>query len=689
MKKQVLKIFIILFIIFSFTEVKALSPSEIRTRTVCPIIELATAKGDGSLETVGCYNSYVEAKQVMDVTANDDLVLIEGGMIIDAKYALIDYDQTTSARYTGIYDSVLLNNRITYISGGNSDDAVYLGMDPNTGRIKIKVSGVVGYIARYENESQKINQLYDIVPVSWVQSASYYKITDSEIIHVLPHNLYNTKGTDSTLIGQKPEHVLPGNYYSYDGHYFYTDLKTMINDYKNNVSTNAVNASNPYYNYYQYLSFRTKTTYNAANLNQYIASRTSSGVMLNTGDVFIDAQNKYGANAALMFAIGMNESAFGNSNISVTKNNLFGLNATDKNTAENASVFSSVSDCIYNYAFGWLSYRYLQPGDFRFHGAMVGNKLSGLNVQYASDPYWGEKAASYYYQLDKMFGFQDYNTYTTAVLNSNYQNTVYAKKTPGGLNVSTQFYQYREKDSSVVVVLETTGPAVNGNTTWYQIMSDPDLRVSDLEYTGEDSQANPYLEYHWNQMKVYVPAAYFTKVNIGTNSVVPVEPVDPVGPSVPENPDIPDPVPTPAPTPTPPPVKAISEIISESGYRTEDGFLFGIGPNTSRDDVISRITSHGGNVSFNNGTIGTGVTMTITSGNLQESYPIIIYGDTDGDGAISAVDYVRVKNHIMGNGTLSGAHQKAADVNRDGSISAVDYVNIKNYIMGNDNVIRN
>ena len=60
--KKVFKIFSILFVAFSFTEVNALSAAQVRSRgNVCPVIELANAKEDGSLETVACYNTYDEA----------------------------------------------------------------------------------------------------------------------------------------------------------------------------------------------------------------------------------------------------------------------------------------------------------------------------------------------------------------------------------------------------------------------------------------------------------------------------------------------------------------------------------------------------------------------------------------------------------------------------------------------------
>ena len=68
-----------------------------------------------------------------------------------------------------------------------------------------------------------------------------------------------------------------------------------------------------------------------------------------------------------------------------------------------------------------------------------------------------------------------------------------------------------------------------------------------------------------------------------------------------------------------------------------------------------------------------------SSSTTTTSYP---RGDVDGSGTVSAVDYVVIKNHIMGKATLSGDKLSRADVNGDGSVSAVDYVLIKNHIMG-------
>ena len=104
--------------------------------------------------------------------------------------------------------------------------------------------------------------------------------------------------------------------------------------------------------------------------------------------------------------------------------------------------------------------------------------------------------------------------------------------------------------------------------------------------------------------------------------------------------------------------------------------------NVTKDELIKKLTIHNAKIEIEGENLATGRKITITSGKLVETLNIIISGDTNGDGIISAVDYVKIKNHIMATSKLEGAYLKAADVNKDGNISAVDYVKIKNYIMG-------
>lgn len=61
-------------------------------------------------------------------------------------------------------------------------------------------------------------------------------------------------------------------------------------------------------------------------------------------------------------------------------------------------------------------------------------------------------------------------------------------------------------------------------------------------------------------------------------------------------------------------------------------------------------------------------------------------GDVNGDGNISASDYVIIKNYIMGVVSLTNSQKDVADVNKDGLVNASDYVMIKNHIMGLINI---
>lgn len=69
--------------------------------------------------------------------------------------------------------------------------------------------------------------------------------------------------------------------------------------------------------------------------------------------------------------------------------------------------------------------------------------------------------------------------------------------------------------------------------------------------------------------------------------------------------------------------------------------------------------------------------------NLEiEEYECLIYGDINGDGKISALDYTLIKNHIMDVQKITDKNMKlTADVNGDNKISALDYTLIKNDIM--------
>ena len=71
---------------------------------------------------------------------------------------------------------------------------------------------------------------------------------------------------------------------------------------------------------------------------------------------------------------------------------------------------------------------------------------------------------------------------------------------------------------------------------------------------------------------------------------------------------------------------------------------------------------------------------------INDTIVVSVLGDVNGDGNITAGDYVNIKNDIMGTTNITGIYRTGADVNQDGNITAGDYVTVKNYIMGTSTI---
>ena len=286
-----------------------------------------------------------------------------------------------------------------YTNGDYGADAAYLGTE--NGKVKFMLSGVVGLVA--ESEVQVVN-------LTDVKAVSYYIVQNGRLWHRIVHNM-NQSGYISALDqGPAPSYLTSGQeYYSYDGHYFYADYAVMLDDYVSETRSNSVNAANPYYNYYQYLPLRSTVTYTGAELTSLINAKAPSTKMTNLGSNIISFQNTYGVNGLLISGIAANESAWGTSSICKEKNNLFGINAVDTSPGTSAKTFETPGECVRQFAETYMSKRYLRPGYTYYHGGFLGNKASGINVSYASDPYWGEKAANAAWTLDKNGGSKDFH----------------------------------------------------------------------------------------------------------------------------------------------------------------------------------------------------------------------------------------------------------------------------------------
>ena len=93
------------------------------------------------------------------------------------------------------------------------------------------------------------------------------------------------------------------------------------------------------------------------------------------------------------------------------------------------------------------------------------------------------------------------------------------------------------------------------------------------------------------------------------------------------------------------------------------------------------------NKEITSGLVTTGQKIVITT-STTETYNVIVYGDTNGDGKVSAQDFSKIKSHILKSSTLTGAYISAADVNKDGKVSAQDFSKVKSHILGASKLVQ-
>ena len=371
------------------------SVSEIQDENIQRLEEVTAMDEDGSIREIEDVNGTVD-----EADGTDGIALFS---VRSFSPKVVNFNTKGNA-VTNYTDET--NGISGYTNGAYGADAAYLGTTSD-GKIRFMLSGVTGTVSASEVKLVDYSAVADNV--------SYYTVSSGRLLHYISQNL-ETAPASAINNGTAPSYLNEGGkYYSYDGHYFYTDYSVMLTDYQQGTNgASAVNAGNPFNNYFQFLDMNLSTSYTGDELDSMLsAAMTNAGVdpasskLTGTGNSFVEYQNTYSVNALLSLGIAINESAWGRSNICLTKNNIFGLNAVDSSPGD-AYAFSSIDDCIREFMNYQMANAYLKDGQRSNHGEYLGNKGGGINVSYASDPYWGEKAAAHAWNLDTLGGGKDY-----------------------------------------------------------------------------------------------------------------------------------------------------------------------------------------------------------------------------------------------------------------------------------------
>lgn len=459
---------------------------------------------DGTYTTLLETTSLSEArKYYANVDTSSNYALFQDDTVVSTIYGIVEFKRTNACDYNVEYRNASTNGS-GYTNGCYGNDGLFLATNSEYTEFKFFQSNAMGWGKRKD---------LTVHPIETVQNVSNYRVENGRLYHQIKTNIHSAAYGASIDLGEAPsplenDHI----YYSYDGKYFYENFYDMRNDVVNGSHSLAVN-NTPYYNYYQYVSNRTITSYTNEELKDFlenyalINSRLTSYLDTNNDsiseiltesqyygntDAFLQYQYEYGANALLMLAISMNETASGRSSLSYTRNNMFGHNAYDNSVEANASRYRSVASSIAYHAKVLISNNYSNPNKFQYHGSFLGDKGSGMNVSYASDPYWGEKAAQYYMRIDEAMGKKDYNSYALGIKSTSASIPVYSLPS---IYSTPLYYTGNAWDYSFVLLDHLTIDGVD----FYKVQIDPAL--------DESRNANQVYYYDFKKAVGYVRAS--------------------------------------------------------------------------------------------------------------------------------------------------------------------------------------
>ena len=434
------------------------------------------------------YPKYLDAANLFNNNGYD--AMYHGDELIRVKSGIAYGNNKTSTgakENTIVYFDENFTKQATYIEQGR--EMRYI--NSNDKFVRVQVGATIGYV--------KHSQV-DLMPLALVTKRDYYSVTNSG---VLVHNLYNymSKLSSSYTLGPAPKFLSQGKvYHSNDGVHF-MDEKGQI-----------LGANFPYF---QFLSARTVTNYSGDELETFIMKKLKEREVLNPskykdaskkskligmGKHFKALEKEKRINALLILSLAIHESDFGMSETAQQCNNLFGLYKIDSLTkvCPDKGKFTSPELSALTLADTFLNPNYINPasGLGRNLGAAFGNKTTGFNVNYASDPTWGAKAGAHMYENDKALGGRDLYAYTKFAF-TKYEIPTRVRTSPDASTRANILFEYKARNVGIyneykegmsyplgypLVIVETVDGA-DGHK-WYKVISD--LQSTEYGYVRSD-----------------------------------------------------------------------------------------------------------------------------------------------------------------------------------------------------------
>ena len=318
---------------------------------------------------VGSYWLGADGKMATNAWVDNDRYYVDGSgaWVKNAGHGInySSYYKVTSL-YIPVYDA---NGRI--LSHVSKDTVLFRdNRSTANGRIPVQVAGLTGYVNASQVTAISSNDTF--IP-DYVSDGKYvyHRYSPYSKVMVAYHNA-------NMQVGK--------SYYSADG-----------------INFGTFKLDHPF----QFSNLKSRTNYTAADINRlYSLMGANDSKLAGKGATFKAAEQRYGVNALYLVAHSALESAWGRSKIAKDKNNFFGISAYDDTPYTSATKFDDVDSGIMGAA-RWINSKYLHNSGYPANGAHLGNKASGMNVNYATAPYWGESIASIMFSANEKLGRKD------------------------------------------------------------------------------------------------------------------------------------------------------------------------------------------------------------------------------------------------------------------------------------------
>jgi hypothetical protein len=132
-------------------------------------------------------------------------------------------------------------------------------------------------------------------------------------------------------------------------------------------------------------------------------------------------------------------------------------------------------------------------------------------------------------------------------------------------------------------------------------------------------------------------------------------------------------------------------LLPKEGISVSEGYILGVKEMTTPEEILNMFENEAQYISMtssNETDAGSGTTVSLKDrdGNIIQTATVIVLGDCDGSGTITATDYLMIRRIVMMTMEYTDAQFEAARVSGMPSVTATDYLMVRRHFLGIFNI---